>query len=132
MNRRDFIFLGATFAAGCGSLPPGAGIAPAPETRAVNAGPAGQFLADGIYAQFRDEGFFIVRRGANLFAISAVCTHRKCKLDAEADNTFYCPCHGSTFDADGNVTAGPARRRLPVFTVSTDDKGDLRVNLSAS
>ena len=96
----------------------------------VNAGPAAQYLADRAYTRFRDRGFFIVRRGANLFALSAICTHRNCKLDAEPDKTFYCPCHGSTFDPDGKVTEGPARRNLPVFAVTTDEKGDLWVKVS--
>jgi Rieske Fe-S protein len=131
MDRRTFLILGATFAAGCATVPGGARLNAGSETT-VNAGPAGQYLADGVYARFRDRGFFIVRRGANLFALSAICTHRRCKLDAQPDKTFQCPCHGSTFSADGIVTEGPARRDLPVFTVSTDAKGDLVVTLPAS
>lgn len=129
MDRRTFLILGATFTAGCVSTPGGAALSSAKEDRVVNAGPAAQYLADGIYTRFRDRGFFIIRRGANLFALSAICTHRNCKLDAEPDKTFYCPCHDSTFDPDGKVTQGPARRNLPVFTVSTDEKGDLLVTI---
>lgn len=128
MDRRTFLILGAAFTAGCVSTPGGAAFSPGRE-RTVNAGPAAQYLSDGVYTRFRNRGFFIVRRGANLFAISAICTHRYCKLDAEPDRTFYCPCHGSTFDSDGKVTEGPARRDLPVYVVTTDDKGDLLVTL---
>lgn len=131
LNRRSFLFLGAAFAAGC-AAPGGASLPAAGRERVVNAGPASQYLADGVYARHRDLGFFIVRRGAKLVAMSAICTHRKCKLDAEPDKTFYCPCHGSTFDADGKVTEGPARRDLPVFTVSTNEKGELLVKISAA
>ncbi|MGO8838567.1 MAG: ubiquinol-cytochrome c reductase iron-sulfur subunit [Limisphaerales bacterium] len=92
----------------------------------------GKNLADGVYTRFRDPGFFIVRRGANLFALSAVCTHRKCRLDAGPDETFHCPCHGSTFDPDGKVTKGPARRNLPLLAVMTNEKGDLLVKLGAT
>ena len=69
---------------------------------------------------FRKQGFFLVRKGGSLTALSAWCTHRRCKLDAEPDHTFYCPCHGSTFDTVGHVTEGPARRDLPVFAVRTE------------
>src|SRR5579859_2846061 len=120
MNRRTFLFLSAAFAAGCASTPGDLGASVASGGRIINAGPAGQYLKDGVYTRYRDLGFFIVRRGAKLFAISSICTHRKCKLDAETDQTFYCPCHGSTFDADGQVTEGPARRNLPVYEFSTD------------
>ena len=57
--------------------------------------------------------------------MAAFCTHRNCKLDAEADKTFYCPCHGSTFDHDGKVTEGPAWRNLPGFEICANDKRDL-------
>ena len=130
VNRRTFLVLGAAFAAGCVSTPGGSNVFSGNRERVVNAGPASQYLADGVYPRYRDWGFFIVRRGANLFAVSAICTHRNCKLDAEADKTFYCPCHGSTFDADGKVTAGPARRDLPVFEVSTNQNGELLVKMS--
>jgi len=132
INRRTFLIVGTSLAAGCASNPGGVILSSANRERVVNAGPAAQYLADGVYARYRDWGFFIVRRGANLFAVSAICTHRNCKLDAEADKTFYCPCHGSTFDADGKVTEGPARRNLPMFTVSTNDKGELLVTLPAA
>ncbi len=131
LNRRSFLLLGAAFAAGC-AAPGGGNFSTAEKKHVVNAGPAAQYLADGVYARYRDLGFFLVRRGASLFAFSAICTHRRCKLDAEADKTFYCPCHGSTFDADGKVTAGPARRDLPVFEISTNEKGELLVKISAA
>jgi Rieske Fe-S protein len=130
LNRRSFLLLGAAFAAGC-AAPGGGNFSTAEKKHVVNAGPAAQYLADGVYARYRDLGFFLVRRGASLFALSAICTHRKCKLDAEADKTFYCPCHGSTFDADGKVTEGPARRDLPIFEISTDENGNLLVKISA-
>ena len=82
--------------------------------------------------RYRDLGFFIVRRGATLFALSAICTHRKCKLTAELDRSFYCNCHGSTFDPAGHVTQGPARRDLPVLTTVTDERGQLLVTIPAS
>ena len=131
INRRSFLFLSAAFAAGC-AAPGGGSFSAGSRERIINVGPAAQYLADGVYARYRDLGFFLVRRGAKLFALSAICTHRRCKLDAEADKTFSCPCHGSTFDADGKVTEGPARRDLPVFEISTNEKGELLVKISAA
>ena len=129
MDRRTFLILGATFTAGCVSTPDGIALSSSESNRVIDIGPAGQYLADGVYTRFRDRGFFIVRRGVNLFALSAICTHRKCRLDAEPDRTFYCPCHDSTFDPDGKVTLGPAKRNLPIYTVSTNEHGNLQVTI---
>ena len=53
------------------------------------------------------------------------CTHRGCKVNVEADNSFYCPCHGSSFDPAGRVTYGPAIYALPVLPTSVDSRGHL-------
>jgi len=128
MNRREFLILTAAFATGCSSME-NAGLPPTGKQRLVNVGPVGNYVADGVYSAFRNQGFFIVRRGETLFALSAICTHRKCKLDAVPDRSYHCPCHGSTFDPNGHVTGGPARRDLPVFATSVDENGQLLVTI---
>jgi Rieske Fe-S protein len=126
ISRRDFLLLTAGLAtAGCQSIE-GDSHSSAGK---INAGYAADYAKDGVYSRFRDVGFFIVRKDGNLFAISSYCTHRKCKLTAESDNTFYCPCHGSTFDASGHVTKGPARLDLPLLPSSPNDQGQLMVSL---
>ena len=129
INRRQFLLLTAGLAAGCKSASDGGRATNAGHT--VNAGPVGNYVADGVYSNFRDEGFFVIRQGGKLFALSAICTHRKCKLAAEPDRSFYCKCHGSTFDPTGHVTQGPARRDLPVFPATTNEHGQLLVTLPA-
>src|SRR5947209_6901194 len=109
MNRREFVILAAaTCAAGCGAEGGGAAgggaggpaAGPAPFV-VVDAGPVADYAADGVYDRFRDRGFFVVREGGRLFALTAVCTHRRCKLNARPDHSFVCKCHGSTFDPAG-------------------------------
>ncbi len=130
MNRRQFLVLTAVAVAGtgCNTVEDG-GRSTVRKERVVNAGPAGNYAADGVYGRFRDEGFFVVRNGEKLFALSAICTHRKCKLIAEPNRSFYCKCHGSTFDPTGHVTEGPARRDLPVLPTSVDENGQLLVRV---
>jgi Rieske Fe-S protein len=130
LNRRQFLLLSAVLAAGCRSTPPGA-VPSAREVRTINAGPASNYAADGVYARFRALGFFIIRRGDQLFALSAICTHRKCRLNAEPDRSFHCPCHGSTFDPNGHVTEGPAKRDLPMLATFFNKSGDLLVTVPA-
>ncbi len=97
--------------------------------RVVNAGPVSKYSADGLYDGFRDQGFFLVRKGDKLVALSSYCTHRKCKLVAESNRSFNCPCHGSTFDPNGKVTEGPAKRDLPTLPSFTNETGDLFVRV---
>ena len=130
INRRQFLLLTAGLAAGCQAVNEG-GNPVAREERTVNAGPAVNYVKDGVYSNYRDLGFFVIRQGDKLFALSAVCTHRKCRLFAEADRSFYCKCHGSTFDPTGHVTKGPARRDLPVLPACTNEQGQLLVKVSS-
>jgi cytochrome b6-f complex iron-sulfur subunit len=69
----------------------------------------------------------IVREGDKLAAISTTCTHLGCIVGL-SETGFACPCHGSRFDQDGNVTGGPAPRALPWFKVSLAPNGELEVD----
>jgi Rieske Fe-S protein len=128
INRRDFLILTAGLVAGCKTVDD----TTIKGELTINVGPASNYAADGIYNNFRDKGFFIIRRGDKLFAFSSYCTHRKCKLTAEPDRSFYCKCHGSTFDPAGHVTEGPAKRDLPTLPIFQNAQGQLLVKVSAA
>ncbi|MFQ5627158.1 MAG: ubiquinol-cytochrome c reductase iron-sulfur subunit [bacterium] len=49
-------------------------------------------------------------------ALSTVCTHSGCEVRT-MPASFQCPCHGSEYDAEGNVIGGPAQRPLQRFIV---------------
>ena len=53
---------------------------------------------------------------ATFTAFSAICTHRGCPVQW-AGGQFQCPCHGATYDANGQVTGGPAPSALARITV---------------
>ncbi len=129
MNRRDFILVSVAAAAAAGCQGVGGGGPGTGALQTFDAGPAANYAADGVYPNFRDLGFFIVRRGKTLEALSSFCTHRRCKLAAEPDRSFYCHCHGSTFDPDGKVTEGPAKRDLPVLASSINEAGHMMVQV---
>jgi thiosulfate dehydrogenase (quinone) large subunit len=84
---------------------------------AVRLGSSSQ-LPRGHAATYRDphDGSpdIVVRQAdGSLTAFSAICTHAGCEV-AYQGNGFYCPCHGSEFDArTGAVLRGPAATPLP-------------------
>lgn len=71
----------------------------------------------------------VVREDAGLAAISIKCTHLGCTVGV-SDTGFSCPCHGSRFDQDGNVTGGPAPVPLPWYKLTLAPNGDLVVDKS--
>lgn len=64
-------------------------------------------------------GAWLRRDSAHSFtAFSMYCTHLGCPVHwIQSAQRFMCPCHGSAFNANGSVSAGPAQLplvRLPV------------------
>ncbi len=55
-------------------------------------------------------------------ALSSSCTHACCSVRFTG-NDFVCPCHGSRYATDGNVTVGPAVSPLQKLAVCADTCG---------
>lgn len=67
----------------------------------------------------------VKRTGPTTFAaFSRACTHEGTPVELSASG-FVCNNHGSRFDNDGQVTLGPATRRLTVLTTSYDAATDM-------
>ncbi len=128
INRRQFLLLSTAILAGCRSV---GDTHEAGTERWIDAGPASNYAADGLYGGFLNQGFFVIRQGDKLVALSSFCTHRHCKLEAEPDRSFYCPCHGSTFDQNGKVTEGPATVDLPTLMSRVTGDGRLLVKVTS-
>lgn len=47
------------------------------------------------------------------------CTHQGCEVNPQP-HYIICPCHGSEFDARGQVVQGPAENNLKNFKTTTD------------
>jgi cytochrome b6-f complex iron-sulfur subunit len=75
-----------------------------------------------------DQRLFIFNSPAGFYAISSVCTHLGCNVNYVSGDGFDCPCHGSRFDKNGQVTHGPAPRPLSWFGLSLSPRGELVVD----
>lgn len=70
----------------------------------------------------------IYNRNGEFVAYSLTCTHLGCMVEQD-DQGFSCPCHGSRFDQDGNVLAGPAQKALQKLRVEVLEDYSLRLFL---
>ena len=69
-----------------------------------------------------NEASTIVVRSADTtyHAFTAVCTHEGCFVANFSDGKLVCPCHGSTYDLNGNVVVGPAMLPLTKYATAFD------------
>lgn len=139
MNRRQFfIKLGATSLAVAGAgacafglryLSPNVLYEPSP---VVSAGNPEHYPANSVTLDPR-LAVFVVRSPAGFYALNAVCTHLGCLTVWKPEaGVIACPCHGSTFQRDGTVIAGPAPRPLPRLKMWMGDDGNLMIDRSAT
>jgi cytochrome b6-f complex iron-sulfur subunit len=64
-------------------------------------------------------GVIVVNNGGSYIALAQTCTHQGCSIGYNASgNDFVCPCHGGTYDLNGNVTSGPPPAPLKKYTVT--------------
>lgn len=103
------------------STPPAAGGA-----KQTSSAKVGDFVSAGTVKELEKQGRLLVREGntsvivmnnptkpGSVYAIDSVCTHQGCAVDWNGDKKqIICPCHGSTFNADGTVIKGVATKPL--------------------
>lgn len=77
--------------------------------------PADLAPGDGAIVEIDGERVAVSRDfEGRLCAVSAICTHIGCVVAwNRGGQSWDCPCHGSTFAADGSVIHGPATENLP-------------------
>jgi Rieske Fe-S protein len=68
----------------------------------------GERHSDGWMETRKQSVVFIEKDGDTYRALSATCTHLGCRVNWDAATSHYkCPCHGGTYDRQGNVVSGP-------------------------
>lgn len=72
---------------------------------------------------------FIETMSGKVRVQTAVCTHLGCTVNL-VETGYACPCHGSTYDAHGKNTGGPAPLPLVYFKVYKGASGELMVDKS--
>ncbi len=136
-RRQFFIKVGATSLAVAGAgacafgwryLSPNVLYEPSP---VVSAGKPEHYAANSVTLDAK-LGVFVVRSPAGFYALNAVCTHLGCLTVWKPESgVIACPCHGSTFQRDGAVIAGPAPSPLPWLKMWMSDDGNLMIDRSA-
>jgi Rieske Fe-S protein len=80
----------------------------------------GSYLVDSS-VQPDGTPILIIRQSATTFvALSMRCTHEGQMVNRPSNGSIYCSAHGSRFDLNGNVTAGPANTPLTKYATSYD------------
>jgi arsenite oxidase small subunit len=87
-------------------------------------------LRSGVPIQFEYPAGYpnvlLKKTDGTLLALSLLCTHVCCVCSYDsASSRIYCPCHGSVFDANGNVLQGPASSPLPQVQLRVDAAGNV-------
>ena len=130
INRREFlVVLGSTAALAASSSTGWAADEEGQAYDVIDVGALDAFEEDKVYDGHREQGFFIIRRGDEVFALSSVCTHKGCKVRAQEDQSFLCKCHKSRFDPEGKVLNGPATRDLPRLSVKRSEQDHIMVRI---
>jgi Rieske Fe-S protein len=84
-------------------------------------GPLGQVGGAALVESIA--GVFLVSRASesSFTAVEGICTHEGCTITNQDGGTFVCPCHGSRYTFNGQVTAGPARASLRQYSTTFAD-----------
>jgi cytochrome b6-f complex iron-sulfur subunit len=125
LARRDWLGLSSLWAMGSALLFGLVGMMRLPKA-AVLASPSKKFrvalpetLAAGEAFVPPGRAVAIFRDGEGTYAVSTICTHLGCVVKPN-EQGFECPCHGSRFASNGEVTKGPAPRPLGWLKVSVN------------
>jgi len=135
-SRRDFI-RGLAVAAGASAVA-ACGVPSGPSGPSGSGSLGGDIAAGNISGltagQLRvvsGSPLILGRDAGGAYAMSAVCPHADCDMTVNGQISsagVTCDCHGSEFNANGNVVLGPARTSLTHYSLSIDSTGVITVH----
>jgi len=88
-------------------------------------------LPVGSLEAIASESLALGRDAGGVYAFTLICTHQGCDISQGgmvSPAGVVCPCHGSRFDANGNVVQGHASSPLVHFAVTVSATGDIVVD----
>ena len=98
----------------------------------VTAGTVDTFPVNSVTAIAKGQFHLARLADGSFLALSRTCTHLGCAVPwNEARKQFICPCHGSTFDINGEVLTPPATRGLDSYQVRIEN-GTVLVNIASA
>lgn len=132
--RRDFLgaaarwtTVGAIGMAGVGlARMPQPGVLPGPSST-LKIGAPGDYPVSDEPIRVPGQNLFVLHRSEGFAVVSAICTHLGCIVAATPEG-FECPCHGSRFGREGEVTRGPAPSALKWYALGLSPDGQLLVD----
>lgn len=93
------------------------------------AGTVEDYPSDSVTLIVDQKSYIVRAKEGYFYAMSAICTHLGCITGWKSgERIIACPCHGSMFDREGNVIAGPAPRPLPRFQITLEEREQLVVD----
>ena len=132
ISRRDFLklarngFLYLSGALTFGGLLRFLSYAPAPEQKTeFDLGSVDQYPL-GSRTSIPEIPALLIHTESGFAALSLTCTHLGCTLEP-SETGFACPCHNSSFDAQGNVTHGPAVKPLSSLRIEITEDETIKV-----
>ncbi|MFQ5561060.1 MAG: ubiquinol-cytochrome c reductase iron-sulfur subunit [Nitrospinota bacterium] len=85
---------------------------------------AGKVIVDERFKE--SQRVWIIRNTEGIYALVGVCTHLGCTPNwFLAENKFKCPCHGTNYNIEGEVIAGPAPEPLYRAKISLAPDGSM-------
>ena len=118
MNRRELLKASCAFC-GLGLVASSALLDSCTKVNDTPMGPSVDFtldLSSSAYSSLLNAGRYTYKNGViiantgseKFVAVSQTCTHQGCTVQYDASSQhFICPCHGGTYDKNGQVLYGP-------------------------
>ena len=74
-------------------------------------------VGSSVILEIKGKEVLFIRESKEVIrALDPECKHKKCTVEYDKkQNLIVCPCHGSTYSAEGKILKGPATESLTAF-----------------